>query len=49
MHFRDSRYNQHDALVFQVIQRCNMLYLTITGYLAENYELAEDFYGGEAD
>ena len=22
---------------------------TITGYLAENYELAEDFYGGEAD
>ena len=22
---------------------------TITAYLAENYELAEDFYGGEAD
>ena len=32
--------------LFSYMTCCNW---TITGYLAENYELAEDFNGGEAD
>ena len=60
MHFRDSRYNRHNACVrsvrkscsyiknFNLFSFCSRLFSyatcytwTITGYLAENYELAK--------